>query len=108
MKLASQTAAFFVLNVQKLRREFLQLQSSQFHYAPSLVQLRHPLTQFLVQRLEAFLCLSSLCQVLSDLGKTRQRAFCRAQRRDNDRGPEARAILPDAPTLVVEAAFFFS
>jgi hypothetical protein len=43
-------------------------------------------------------------QVARDLGKPDQLAHCIAQRRDDDVGPEAAAILADAPVLVLETS----
>ena len=43
-------------------------------------------------------------QVARDLGEAQQLPVCISQRRDDDVGPELRAVFPDAPALVFERA----
>ena len=62
------------------------------------------LEQLLARPIEFFLRLESFREIAGDLGKSRQFAILVADRIDDDVGPEARAILSDAPILRLETA----
>lgn len=70
MQFSCDPSALLVLRLQKLGRQFLQLQGVKLHHLLTLIKLRNPCSQLLVQLVNSFFRLSAERQVLSHFGKS--------------------------------------